>query len=203
MSMDRDLEFLYEIGTLRLIDRQWKRFLNPVAANLAEHHFRVIWLALIIAKHENAKNTEKILKMALVHDVSESRTGDVDYLSRQYVKRNEELGIKDILKDTVLEKEFVELWKEFDKLESIEAKIVKDADILDVDLEAKEQISQGVDVMQHLKDQRKFLHTQKLQTKTAKKIAKALQISNVHDWHLKGRNRQNAGDWKHKNFKKI
>ena len=101
--MKPDINFLYEIGTIRYIDRMWKRFLNADFENLAEHHFRVAWIALVIAKHEKVDNTDKILKMALVHDIAESRTGDVDYLSRQYVERNEELGIKDILK--------TQLWK--------------------------------------------------------------------------------------------
>jgi len=58
--------------------------------------------------------------MVLVHDISESRTGDVDYLSRQYVVRNEELGIKDMLKDTAAEKEFLELWNEYEAHETKE-----------------------------------------------------------------------------------
>src|SRR5689334_1939819 len=103
MSMDRDIEFLYEIGSMRFIPRQWKRFLNSDFANLSEHHIRVIWLALIIAAGEKVKDTGKIVKMALVHDISESRTGDADYLARQYVQRDEELGTKDMLKNTSLE----------------------------------------------------------------------------------------------------
>jgi putative hydrolase of HD superfamily len=85
--MDRDIEFLYEIGSLRLMDRQWQRFLNGVSANVTEHQYRVMWLALTIAKYEKAKNTERILKMAMVHDITESRTGDTDYIARQYVRR--------------------------------------------------------------------------------------------------------------------
>ncbi len=143
MSLQRDVEFLYEIGALRFIPRQWQRFLNADFANLAEHHFRVIWLALIVAKYEKA-DVNKVLKMALVHDITESRTGDADYLSRQYIERNEELGLKDMLAKTSLEKsEFLDLWREYDALESVEAKIVKDADNLDVDIELNEQEARG------------------------------------------------------------
>lgn len=194
--MDRDLEFLYEIGSLRLMDRQWQRFLNSVSANVTEHHFRVMWLALIIAKHEKVEDTAKVLKMALVHDITESRTGDVDYLSRQYVKRDEELAIRDILKDTSIETEFLKIRHEYEKRESIESKVVKDADILDVDIEVEEQKAQGVKVMENLRDQRRLVYQTQLHTKTAKKIWRALQKSNPHDWHVKGRNRHLAGDWK-------
>ncbi len=196
MSMHRDIEFLYEIGNLRFIQRQWKRFLNADFANLAEHHLRVAWLALIIAKYENAKDTDKILKMALVHDIAESRTGDVDYLSRQYTKRDEELGIKDILKDTELENEFLKIWREYEKRESIESKIVKDADTLDVDFELQEQKIRGAGLADALSQNREFVASNKIYTKTAKKMWDAVQNASPHDWHVKGRNRRNAGDWK-------
>ncbi len=198
MSLDRDIQFLYEIGNLRFIQRQWKRFLNADFANLAEHHLRVAWLALMIAKYEGVDNTDKVLKLALLHDIAESRTGDVDYLSRQYTTRNEELGVKDMLEGTQLEKEFLDLWHEYEKRESIESKIVKDADTLDVDLEIREQTSKGFVFKEMIpsEKERAELRQKILYTKTAKKIYSQIQKSNPHDWHVKGRNRLNAGDWK-------
>lgn len=189
------MEFLYEIGALRFISRSWKRFLNADFANLAEHHIRVAWLAMVLAKHEKVEDTEKILKMALVHDIAESRTGDVDYLSRQYVERNNELGIKDILKDTSLEKEFVQLWREYEERTSIESKIVKDADTLDIDMELQEQAAHGVSLKHKFKDSRSFVQEHRLYTKSAKKLCAAIKESDPHDWHNNGRTRFNAGDW--------
>src|SRR5579862_746885 len=195
MSMDRDIEFLYEIGTLRFIPRQWKRFLNTDFANLAEHHFRVMWLALIIAKYEKA-DINNVLKMALVHDIMESRTGDADYLARQYVKRYEELGLKDMLAKTSLEKsEFMDLWREYEELETLEAKVVKDADLIDVDFELNEQAANGVGLKRAWKEQRGWVSQNRFKTKTAKKLLERLQKTDPHAWHLNGRNRLNSGDW--------
>lgn len=191
----RDLEFLYEIGSLRYIKRSWSRFLTPDYSNLAEHHLRVVWIAMIIAKYEELKNIEKIVSLAILHDVPESRTGDVDYLQRQYVKRDEDLGIKDIFADTIFEIEFNSLWKEYEKRDSIESKIVKDADNLDVELEIKEQEVRGNKIGNGWKKHRLTIY-RKLYTKTAKMIWKEIQTSNPHDWHYKGRNRFNAGDLK-------
>jgi len=196
MSMDRDIEFLYEIGTLRFISRLWLRFLNTGTANLAEHHLRVMWTALIIAEHEGAKNTEKIIKMALVHDIAESRTGDADYISRQYVERNEDLGAKDMLKNTAIEKEFIAIREEYEKKESKEARIVKDADNLDIDLEIQEQKARGNLLYKVWRDYRAYLAKNKYYTATGRKMAEEIWKSQPHDWHLKGRNRHNAGDWK-------
>ncbi|MBI4363505.1 MAG: HD domain-containing protein, partial [Candidatus Doudnabacteria bacterium] len=82
MSLKRDLELLYEIGAFRFVNRTWVQMLSPEFASTTEHTYRVMWLSLIIAKYEGVTNYEKILKMALVHDLPESRTGDVHYVSR-------------------------------------------------------------------------------------------------------------------------
>lgn len=192
----KDIDFLFEMGSIRFMERMWRRFLRHDFANLAEHHFRMFWIAMVIAGHEKNVDTGKIAKMVLVHDIAESRTGDVDYLARQYTERNEELGIKDMLEGTVLKDEFIKLWKEYEEKSSIEAKIVKDADNLDVDFELVEQAANGGSLKSALDPSRSIVAADKLYTKTAKSIYKQLQTSSPHDWHVSGRNRINSGDWK-------
>ena len=116
--MNRDVDFLYELGALRLIDRQWRRFHSQNFANLADHHFRVAWIALVIAAREGGQiDTGKIVKMALVHDIAESRTGDVDYLSRQYVTKDEAGAARDMMDETSVGEEFLALLEEYEKRE--------------------------------------------------------------------------------------
>lgn len=196
--MQRDIEFLYEIGNLRFIQRTWRRFLGADFQNLAEHHLRVMWIALIIAKHEGVQNTDKIMKMALVHDIPESRAGDVDYLSRQYVVRNEALGLEDMLAETAIQEEFISLWHEYEKRECIEAKIVKDADNLDVDFELEEEKVRGhARIGEKKREARQHVYEKKLYTDTAKKMWKQMKEVDPHDfWYNSTRNRMNAGDWK-------
>lgn len=196
-TQKRDLEFIYEMGSLRFIERAWKRYLNPDFQNLAEHHLRVAWIALVLANKEGVKNTDKVLKFAIMHDIAESRTGDVDYLSRQYAKRDEDLGMKDILKDTVLEEEFLKLWEEYKDKKTLESQIVKDADTLDVDLELMEQDARGMKVRSIWGKGRTTVASH-FYTKSAKELWKSIQKSNPHDWHTNGRNRFNDGDWKDK-----
>ncbi|HSW37039.1 MAG TPA: HD domain-containing protein [Candidatus Saccharimonadales bacterium] len=197
--MKRDLEFLYEIGALRLIPRQWSRFHLPNVQNLSEHHFRVIWLALMIAAREGQGDSEKIMKMALVHDIAESRTGDVDYIGRQYVERHEHKALEHMLSGTPLKDEFLKLFKEYEERTSIESQIVKDADNLDVDMDLREQGASGHNLGQDWKGQRAWVGNTKLYTKTAKQLHKAIWSSNPHDWHIKSPfNRLNGGDWKKK-----
>lgn len=194
-DFSKDIQFLFEMGSIRFIPRMWQRFLNGNFANLAEHHFRMFWIAMTIAAHEGSVDTGKIAKMVMVHDISESRAGDVDYLARQYVERHEALGLQDMLAGTALQKEFQELWDEYEARETMEAKIAKDADNLDVDFELAEQASHGFPLQAHWKDMRDFVAKEKLYTTTAKEMFVALEKANPHDWHMQGRNRHAAGDW--------
>lgn len=195
--MKRDLEFLFEMGALRFQQRQWHRFFGIPFANITEHHFRVLWLSLIIASREGASNTDKIMKMALVHDIAESRTGDVDHISRQYVTRHEEQAVQDMLAGTSLEKEFLAILAEYEERISVEAKIVKDADNLEVDMELREQGLNGVQLGEIMSGVRQDVGNTKLFTKTAKAMFKEIRKSEPHDWHLTSpRVRWNGGDWK-------
>lgn len=195
-NIKRDIELLFEVGCMRYIGRFWKRFFNPDVTNNSEHTLRVIWIALLLAEYENAVNKEKVIKIALVHDLAESRTGDVDYLSRQYVERKEIEAISDILKDTAFEKEFFELGKEYEKKETIEAKIVKDADNLDVELELAEQRFRGHCIGKIWEEQRQNFVYPKLFTNSAKKLWDEINQSEINDWHLNANNRFKNGDWK-------
>jgi putative hydrolase of HD superfamily len=195
-TLPHDTNFLFEMGNIRYIDRMWRRFYTGGNfANLAEHHFRTFWIAMIIAAHEDNVDTGKLAKLVMVHDINESRTGDVDYLSRQYVAQNDELAVDDMLGDTALKNEFVALWHECKERKTIEAQIVKDADNLDIDFELAEQAAHGNPLQELWQGNREFVARNKLYTATAKKIFDQLANTNPHTWHLEGRNRRNSGDW--------
>ena len=194
--MDRDLELLYEVGTLRSLQRTWQQFFSSADfATIPEHTFRVAWLALVIAKHEGQGDAGKIALMALVHDLPESRTGDVNYLSRMYTKRDENKAIADSLAGTSLQDDMAALYEEYEQRESIEAHIVKDADILDVDMEIHEQSSQGIPTEDWREANRRDV-AKRLKTKTAKRLWEKIYESRPHDWHLNAQNRYKSGDYR-------
>lgn len=142
--------------------------------------------------------------MAIVHDIAESRTGDVDYLARQYVDRHEDIGIHDMLAETSLEAEFTALWQEYENRTSIESKIVKDADNLDVDMELREQAVNGSSLEKAFDKNRLQVRRTKFYTKTAQAMFDEIKVANPHDWHTKSpRNRLNGGDWKPDNTEKT
>ena len=194
----RDAELLYEIGCLRNMQRTWQQFNNPDAANIAEHIYRVMWIASMLARYEKA-NEEKVLKIAMAHDIAESRTGDVNYISRQYTERREMEAFKDMMAGTVFEAELIKLLEEYEECATLEAKIVKDADNLDVELELAEFRAKGNLLGAVLAGRRDKVVYPKLRTKTAKEFWQAIKKVDPHDWHhLSPQNRFNAGDWKGK-----
>lgn len=186
-SVTRDLDFLFEVGTLRFANRTWNQFLNPNSQNLTEHTLRVVWIALVLAKHEGVTDTAKVIKMALVHDVSESRSVDVNYVSRQYADRHEDKAIHDTLGGTVVKDEMLPIWEEYERRVSLESKIVKDADHLDVDLELKELEAMGNSLGKALYPSREQTIETRFYTETAKKMWRALQDADPHHWHLVAR----------------
>ncbi len=196
---NRNLEFLFEVGAFRWVRRTWEQFFGGNAASNAEHSYRVMWTALVIAKMEKEKgqevDEEKLLKMAMLHDLPESRTGDTNYLTRQYITQNEDRAVSDIFKETIVKKEFAALWKEFKQRKSLESKIVKDADTLDVDLELSEMKAEGHTMPDLFLPHRKLNRQNTLYTESAKKLWEQIKTGNPYDWHLNGRNRFNAGDW--------
>ena len=181
----RDLEFLYEIGTLRNIDRAWKQIMATDVASDSEHTFRVVFLALLIARAEKVKDEEKIIKMALVHDLAEARTNDHHYVHSVYIKADEKKAADDIFAGTSLGDLNIGILREFEERKSLESKIVKDADNLDVDLELREMDERGLKLPKKFFKFRKLVRDEKLYTKTAKKLWDMIQKSDPADWHLK------------------
>lgn len=184
-----DINFLYEIGSLRYVERTWKQFFQQNVANNADHMFRVAWIALTIARHEGVHNDEKILKMALLHDIAESRAPDTNYLSKIYSTRDEEKALTHMLQDTVFAKEFHELFHEYEERKTIESQIVKDADNLDVDFEIHEMTAKGHTLKKIWK---RTAVREKLFTKTAQRMWDELQESNPNQWHLNAHNKYTA-----------
>lgn len=154
-------------------------------ASVLEHTYRVMWLALIIARLEKTQVDEnKIIKMAFVHDLPETRTSDLNYVAKGYVTPNEQLAADDLFKQTIVE-DYKDIWEEYEKRECLEAKIVRDADNLDLDFEQKELEERGHKLPGKWKEHtRRTIRNDSLYTETAKKIWDELQECDPQSWHM-------------------
>jgi len=71
------IDFFINIGKLKEMKRRgWviNRIKNP--ESIANHIFRMAIMTWILAKKKGGLNIERILKMALIHDLCEIYTGD-------------------------------------------------------------------------------------------------------------------------------
>jgi putative hydrolase of HD superfamily len=187
MGNVRDLDFLYEVGCLRHIDRVWVQFHRPNVANVAEHTMRVAWIAQVLAALEGA-DIGRVVRMALVHDLGKSRAGDGHWMNRPYMKRDETQAIAATGTGTSLEAGSNELWAEFKAAKTLEGRIVKDADNLDVDLELRELRSEWYFATASGKLRRQVFE-QKLFTQSAKELWQEIQDSDPHRWYVDEFNR--------------
>jgi len=186
-SQEKEIENLIklvlEFRLLKYIPRACLPYLkNIVSENIAEHTFYTVIFAWILGKTEKEVNQEKIIKMALIHDLPEVRGGDKNLINKFYSQPLNELRImEDVVKDYQLKDlEFLKLLKEFKKEKTKESKIVRDADILAQMLVEKESIDMG-----NFKAKR-WLSTslKRLKTKNAKRLGKALYEIDTDKWWL-------------------
>jgi putative hydrolase of HD superfamily len=81
--------------------------------------------------------------MCLLHEIEEVRSGDKNWLNKKYVKVFEKEIVKDQLRGLPNSEELLNLLKEYYERKTLEAKIAKDADLLDQLLLLKEYEFQG------------------------------------------------------------
>jgi len=140
---ERIVDFLFEIGTMRKLIRIHRQTLlaDDVSDNIASHSYRTSIIAWYLAKMEKA-DLYKTVMMGLLHDMAETRSGDHNWVHKKYVK----IFTDEIVKDqfgTLPHSDFTELINEYDKRESKESILVKDADLLDQILLLREYEWQG------------------------------------------------------------
>lgn len=185
-KLKRAASFLYEVGTMRKIARAHRQSLltDDLSDNISSHSYRVTWIGWILSKEEKA-NIEKVLQMCLAHDISEARSNDQNWVHKKYVKVFEEEIMKDQVENLPIEKDLVEILTEYKERKTKEAKIAKDADLIDQILLLKEYILAGNKeaVIWLGKDGRKGnKHYEMLSSKSGKKLAREILKQSPSDW---------------------
>ena len=136
------LDFFHTSANLKKIPRQgWIDKLSiDKPESVADHTFSMAIIGMIFSDLGNY-NTEKILKIILLHDLAESITGDIPrgQISREEKTVLENNTMKKILNDLpqLLQKQYGVLWEEYQSNNSKEAKIVHQLDRLEMALQAK------------------------------------------------------------------
>ena len=136
------LSTLIELQRLKRLDRTgWTlRGLPNGTESVAAHSFGVSATAMLLADKFAAEgitvNVEKILRMALLHDWAEVRVGDMPrtatlYFGSQARKEAETAAFRDVVSD-IDEGLYASLYDDYERRDSLEARLVKAADVIDL-----------------------------------------------------------------------
>jgi putative hydrolase of HD superfamily len=142
------LNTLIELQRLKRLDRTgWTlRGLPNGTESVASHSFGVSITAMMLADEINSRglqlNMERVLRMALLHDWSETRVGDMPRTATHYFgtdarKLAEGQAFADIVAGAgKAESEYQKLYDDYEERLSVEARIVKAADVIDLLVQA-------------------------------------------------------------------
>lgn len=140
----RMVEFLHLAGRLKQTARAgWK--LRGIAGpeSVADHTFRVALMALVLARDADL-DRERCVAIALVHDLGESIVGDItpyDGVAAEEKRRREREAMARLSQLTG-GPELLELWEEYDRGATPEARFVKELDKLETVVQAAEYESE-------------------------------------------------------------
>ena len=176
------INFLFEAATLKRLKRTGWQILGVNEESVAEHSFMVAVISYILANQLKA-DEKKVLLMALFHDLSETRTGDIYKLADLYVKTDDNKAIKDILNGLPNSKGLIKTINEYEKEETQESKIVHDADTLALCIELKQLMENG-----NVHAEEWFeANIESLRLDISRQLANQLKKSDSQDWWKKER----------------
>jgi len=175
-------KFLYEVGQLKRVKRSgWWIAGVKDPESVAEHTFRAAVITYVLARLEGA-DTGKAVLMALFHDLPEARTNDAHRIVRRYADwRNvDKKAMNEQSKRLPHEvgNEVASFFEEFEKEASAEARLARDADLLECLIQAREYQALGYhDVVDWILNAQAALATE-----SAKRIAAECLRTEPKEW---------------------
>lgn len=149
MSASAILELVESLHALKMIPRAgWRIRGISDAESVADHCYRMSALAMILADwlvlNKVDVDAAKVMRMALVHEFGETKIGDIPYPAMRFipeqVKYDAERGAVEAMTAGLgaLGQQYLALWEEFEAGETLEAKIVRAADKLEMMVQVTE-----------------------------------------------------------------
>lgn len=182
MNLKNIAKYVYEIGHMKRIKRSgwWLAGIKD-PETIAEHSFRTAILGYVLASLEKA-DPQKTAAICLFHDTGEARINDMHRVAQRYISKDKSEE-KALIEQTErlpedIAKSIQNLFQEYEERSSLEAKLARDADLLDCIFQAREYQSQGYPDTQ---DWITNCYTG-LQTETARNLAEACLHTEPKEW---------------------
>lgn len=191
--MESIADFLFEVGMLCKTPRSGYQFLGSGRESVAEHVLRTVFIGYALCKINPALDELRVLKMCVLHDLPEARTGDMNYVNKKYVKVDEEKAVRELTESLFFGDDIRQAITEFNAKETREAQTARDADQIALILQLKEYGDLG----NKYSDEWIEYALQRLSTEEGKKLAaRIIQTDSSHwwfkdksDWWINGSNR--------------
>lgn len=157
--------------------------------SIADHCFGVVYLTHFLSSLVSAKlDRSKAVSIAIVHEIGETRVGDIPYVTLKYFQAKdamETMAIGDVLEPLGKEvsEESLKLFREFEDGTTIEGRFVKAIDKLDMLVTAAEYEKAGFSGLKDFWDN-KF---------TFKAFEEFPELASYADYLLKKRSQRVAG----------
>jgi putative hydrolase of HD superfamily len=143
VKTDSVLDLLLRANQLKRVPRTgWVMRGLVDAESVSDHTFGVAFIALVLAHMmEQSIDVAKLLSIALLHDLPDAILGDIPSPALNHVLSNAKRTVEDEALGAML-KEIPHLdrwqlwWREFEERTSVEGKLVRDADRLDLLIQA-------------------------------------------------------------------
>ncbi len=177
--MNQRARYLHEVGMLNDTPRSGLAFLGNGEQSVAEHMFRMMHIAFILARmSEQPVNELRLLHLVMFHDLPEARTSDHNYVNRKYVHEDMEKLLEDGAREWAHGEEIVAYVQEFENPQTIEARLAKDADQLELLVFLKRQADLG---NPHVPDWLNSL-LPRLKTDEGKQLAQEILATRWDEW---------------------
>ncbi|MEK7068322.1 MAG: HD domain-containing protein [Patescibacteria group bacterium] len=177
-DLEQITDFIYEVGNLRKTPRSGFWFLGTGTQSVAEHLFRTAYIAYAIAYLTPKANKDKVVLMALTHDLAEGRTSDLNYVHQRYGRLAEARAFDDITEAVPFGGALRDLYVEEQAKKTLEARIVKDADRIEWIASLREEEVKGN------KKAKEWIGRarQRIDTSAAKKIVSLIIKTHPDHW---------------------
>ena len=179
--MKEIVDLLFQARLLKSIPRSGYHFLGAGSESIAEHTFMTAFIAFAMAQMDETIDARRLINMALVHDLVEARTGDLNTVHKEYVIADEVKALADTGEGLPFGEAIAGLVREFNEGQTLEAKLARDADQLAFVLDLKALSDVGYE------PPKKWLPEviRRLQTHIAKSLAATVMKTQWDDWWLK------------------
>ncbi|HIG47491.1 MAG TPA: HD domain-containing protein [candidate division Zixibacteria bacterium] len=142
------LHFFREAGKLKTLVRAgWARKGVPAPESVAEHSFRMALMAMVLGDRQDL-DTLKLVKMCLIHDLSEVIAGDItphDGITPEEKHQREQAAMEILTRDFSDGEAYLNLWQEYEAQQTLEAQLARQIDKLEMALQAAEYQQQYPD----------------------------------------------------------